>query len=243
MSRHSCQRPRGPPTYSASRSDLHNCATQASSGYTHCLDPSRPSPEEHSSSSREPEFSPTGLLGDHYETLRQQAHDRLRKTKNRDSEDPFTGGLLLDYEIRRRASLAHSSASGSVSSRSSGAGTNTTTNITSDANSLQSQALRRSNTRRASPEIGGNVAQSSPTTPMTAIPTSLLYITSPISERRPSWRDKAGRGVRAPPGRPLISMARNAGDEWHDHPVSPPARSYSTDSSVSKGSMRSRDGG
>ncbi|RFN52052.1 hypothetical protein FIE12Z_3604 [Fusarium flagelliforme] len=42
----------------------------------------------------EPTFSPTGLLGDRYDLLRQEMEERSRSATNRPRDSPFNGGLL-----------------------------------------------------------------------------------------------------------------------------------------------------
>ncbi|PTD10943.1 hypothetical protein FCULG_00011264 [Fusarium culmorum] len=52
----------------------------------------------------EPTFSPTGLLGDRYDLLRQEMEERSRAATQRPRDSPFNGGLLgaLDeYENRQ----------------------------------------------------------------------------------------------------------------------------------------------
>ncbi|CEI66293.1 unnamed protein product [Fusarium venenatum] len=60
---------------------------------TPSTDSQRQEAQAHQSMS-EPTFSPTGLLGDRYDLLRQEMEERSRAATQRPRENPFNGGLL-----------------------------------------------------------------------------------------------------------------------------------------------------
>jgi hypothetical protein len=192
------------------RTSIHSCTriqpmTVGHSRNPHSLHNSSYPSLKQNDSSLANEFSPAGLLGDSYDALRRQAQDRLRKSRNQDADGPFTGGLLMDFEIRQQAQRLRETSSNIMLDVTS----NRATTMRPDISSVRHQSLRRSNTLPVSHVTARNLTSNQTSAPR---PAFLRDLSMATLQTHQSCCNKTGRGVKAPPGQPLISLARNAGD-------------------------------
>ncbi|KAH7244457.1 uncharacterized protein BKA55DRAFT_595572 [Fusarium redolens] len=174
-------------------------------------------------------FSPTGLLGERYDLLKQQMEASSRIAEQHDS--PFTRGLL--------GSLAEPNTRGY---RASYDGTRVGGDLTRVASTASSS--NRFGPRRT-PSVSSVRTDSIYCAQSGVTPPPLLDITSSLPQRRPSRRDRNCQGVRSPTVQPLLSLPEISTNQWNNS--HPPAlgRSHSVavrSSSGSWGPSRSRSG-
>ncbi|KAF5704315.1 hypothetical protein FMUND_12595 [Fusarium mundagurra] len=194
--------------------------------YVHSSSLHRPNPssqnpynENDRQSPSEP-FSPTGLLGERYDLLKQQMEARSRVTEQNNS--PFTRGLL--------GSLAESESRGYRPPYHSSGSTGGIHRAASMASSSSRYGPRR--TPSVSPIRTDSMycAQSGVTPP------PLLDISSALPQRRPSWRDQNSQSVGSPTGQPLLSQPEGPNTQWESPYLPALSRSHSVAGRSSSGS-------
>ncbi|CAG1959230.1 unnamed protein product [Fusarium graminearum] len=160
----------------------------------------------------EPTFSPTGLLGDGYDLLRQEMEERSRAATQRPRESPFNGGLLgaLDeYENQQMDTtrgLRTSSDTWGV-----GAGLSRTP---SRRSYRASDDLQYPNRPRRTSSVSSTRTDSIYCAQTGFTPPPLLDMSSTVPQRQPSWRGTSGRDVRASTGQPLLTLEENSRNSW-----------------------------
>ncbi|KAF4341625.1 hypothetical protein FBEOM_4528 [Fusarium beomiforme] len=161
-------------------------------------------------------FSPTGLLGERYDVLKQQMEARSRIAKQRDS--PFTRGLL--------GSLAESETSGHRASYDGKGAAGLSRTMSTPPN--------RPGPRRA-PSVSSVRTDSMYCAQSGVTPPPLLDISSYLPQRRHSLADRNSQAVRSPTGR-LLSLAETSTTQWDN--TYPPSlgRSHSVAVRSSRGS-------
>ncbi|ENH74468.1 hypothetical protein FOC1_g10009883 [Fusarium oxysporum f. sp. cubense race 1] len=174
-------------------------------------------------------FSPTGLLGERYDLLKQQMEARSRITNPNDS--PFTRGLLgslAESENRvYRPSYDSTRAAGGLSRSAS---------PTSSSNQYRPRRIPSVSSVRTDSIY---CAQSGVTPP------PLLDISSTLPQRRASWRDRNSQGIRSPTVQPLLSLPETSSTQWNSSYTPALGRSHSVavrSSSGSWGPSGSRSG-
>ncbi|KEY72699.1 hypothetical protein S7711_02488 [Stachybotrys chartarum IBT 7711] len=201
-------------------------------------------------------FSATGLLGNEYQILKQQADVRQYKLKKQQlAESPFTGGLLQDrmqevtrqpYRENRNSMISNRcsmvSQSNTILSRSNTISRQSIASTAQQppATSLQQRSLSRSRTttERSMPTDSVSYSRA------TERPQPLLEMVTALPERSAPWRRHRGHGVRAPAGTPLISLATNSIVQWQPAVATGPPSSSSTSPSNSNDAFNKsqRDG-
>lgn len=146
----------------------------------------------------EPTFSPTGLLGDRYDLLRQEMEERSRSTANRPRESPFNGGLLgaleeFEYQQMPRGQQAGWSLARAPSRRSSRG--------PDDAQYV--------NRPRRTSSVSSTRTDSIYCAQTGVTPAPLLDMSSTAPQRQPSWR------ARASTGQHLLALPESSGDRWN----------------------------
>ncbi|KAJ4005707.1 hypothetical protein NW752_011034, partial [Fusarium irregulare] len=169
----------------------------------------------------EPTFSPTGLLGDRYDLLRQEMEERSRSAANRPGESPFNGGLLgalQEYENQQinRGQQAGWSLARAPSRRSS--------------RDLDDDAQYVNRPRRTS-SVSSTRTDSIYCAQTGVTPAPLLDMSSTAPQRQPSWR------ARASTGQPLLALAESSGSRWN----TPPALNRSRSTAVRPSDMGRSD--
>ncbi|KAF4955613.1 hypothetical protein FGADI_4448 [Fusarium gaditjirri] len=162
-------------------------------------------------------FSPTGLLGERYDLLKQQMEARSRITNP--SDGPSTRGLL--------GSLAESESRGYRPSYDSTRSAGELSRAASTASSSNRYGPRRTPSVSSVRTDSIYCAQSGVTPP------PLLDISSTLPRRRASWRDRKSQGVISPTGQPLLSLPETSSTQWSEpaHPALGRSRSVTVRSS------------
>ncbi|KAF5634690.1 hypothetical protein F52700_5883 [Fusarium sp. NRRL 52700] len=179
--------------------------------------------EEDNRESRSEPFSPTGLLGERYDLLKQQMEARSRITNPNDS--PFTRGLL--------GSLAESESRGYRASSDSTRPPGGLSRATSTASSSNRYGPRRTPSVSSVRTDSIYCAQSGVTPP------PLLDISPTLPQRRTSWRDRNSQSVRSPNDQPLLSLPETPSTQWSNSYPPPLGRSHSVAVRSSNGSWGS----
>ncbi|KAH7163807.1 hypothetical protein DER46DRAFT_311881 [Fusarium sp. MPI-SDFR-AT-0072] len=185
--------------------------------------------EENDQDSPSEPFSPTGLLGERYDLLKQQMEVRLRVTGKHDS--PFTRGLLgslAESEARSYRPLYDGARAAAGLSRAA-----------STASSLNRYRPRRTPSASSVRTDSIYCAQSGVTPP------PLLDISLTLPQRRASWRDRNSQGIRSPTVQPLLSLPETSSTQWNSSHPQALGRSHSVavrSSSGSWGPSGSRSG-
>ncbi|KAG8357832.1 hypothetical protein FVEN_g4318 [Fusarium venenatum] len=174
---------------------------------TPSTDSQRQEAQAHQSMS-EPTFSPTGLLGDRYDLLRQEMEERSRAATQRPRENPFNGGLLgaLDEYENQQVEVPR----GQITSSDTwgvGAGLS---RAPSRRSYRGSDDLQYPNRPRRTSSVSSTRTDSIYCAQTGVTPPPLLDMSSTVPQRQPSWRGTSGHGVRASTGQPLLTLAENS---------------------------------
>ncbi|SCN80686.1 uncharacterized protein FFE2_10194 [Fusarium fujikuroi] len=149
-------------------------------------------------------FSPTGLLGEQYDLLKQQMEARSRTINRNDSS--FTRGLL--------ESLAESESRGYRSPYDS-------TRAPGGLSGPASTASWNRYEPRRTPSISSVRTDSIYCAQSGATPPPLLDISPTLPQRGASQRDRNSQSFRSPTGRPLLSLPETSNTQWStSHPPS-----------------------
>ncbi|CVL02084.1 uncharacterized protein FMAN_08204 [Fusarium mangiferae] len=154
--------------------------------------------EENERESLSEPFSPTGLLGEQYDLLKQQMEARSRINNPNDS--PFTRGLLgslADFESRGyRPSYDRARAPGGLYGSESTA-----------------SSSNRCGPRRT-PSVSSVRTDSIYCAQSGVTPPPLLDISPTLPQRRISQRDRNSQSVRSPSSRPLLTLPETSNTQW-----------------------------
>lgn len=246
------RRPHAPTSPRASIESSSISVSSASSP----VQSSRSSRESIDGLDRDCEFSPTGLLGNDYQVLKQQADARQYELKQQQlAESPFTGGLLQGrmqevtrqpYGENRNSMISNRysivSQSNTIPSRSNTISRQSiaSTARQTPATSLQQRSLSRSRTitERSMPTDSVSYSRA------TERPQPLLEMATALPERSAPWCSNRGHGVKAPAGTPLISLATNSFVQWKPAATAgPPASSSISPSNSSDAFNKARRDG
>lgn len=154
----------------------------------------------------EPTFSPTGLLGDRYDLLREEMEERSRSAANRPRESPFNGGLpgaLEEYENQQIPS-------GQRPSYDAGWSLSRAPSRRSSRGPDDAQYINRP--RRTS-SVSSTRTDSLYCAQMGVTPAPLLDMSSTAPQRQPTWR------ARAATGQPLLALPESSGGQWNTPPA------------------------
>ncbi|SCV30505.1 uncharacterized protein FFB14_03082 [Fusarium fujikuroi] len=154
--------------------------------------------EENDRESLSEPFSPTGLLGEKYDLLKQQMEARSQMTKPNDSS--FKRGLL--------GSLAESERRGYDPSYDNTRAPGGLSRSASTASSSNRYGPRRTSSISSVRTDSIYCAQSGVTPP------PLLDISSKLPQRSVSQRDRNSQSVRSPTSRPLLTLPETSDTEW-----------------------------
>ncbi|KAL3607629.1 hypothetical protein FPOAC2_02615 [Fusarium poae] len=178
---------------------------------TPSTDPQSQEPQAYQSMS-EPTFSPTGLLGDRYDLLRQEMVERSRAAMQRPRESPFNDGLLgaLDEYENQQAERPRGQRS---SSDTWGVGVGLS-RVPSRRSYRGSGDFQYPNRPRRTSSVSSTRTDSLYCAQTGVTPPPLLDMSSTVPQRQPPWRGTSGRGIRSSTGQPLLSLAGNSGSSW-----------------------------
>ncbi|CVL00564.1 uncharacterized protein FPRN_08452 [Fusarium proliferatum] len=181
---------------------------------------SKKSYEEDDRKSLSEPFSPTGLLGEQYDLLKQHMEARSQMTKPKDS--PFTRGLL--------GSLAESEGRGYRASYDTNRAPRELSRSASTASSSNRCGPRRTPSVSSVRTDSIYCAQSGVTPP------PLLDISPTLPQRRASQRDRNSQTVRSPTSRPLLTLPETSNTQWSNSYPPSLGRSHSVAVRSSNGS-------
>ncbi|KAF4442661.1 hypothetical protein F53441_11702 [Fusarium austroafricanum] len=191
--------------------------------------------ERNHESDSEQTFSPTGLLGERYDMLKQQMEARTRGVDERLAESPFTRGLvasLAQSEIEQRA-RNNGVSYGSASFDAGLSRAPSTAYAASYRSSQSTQDFGRP--RRTSSDASRTDSIYCAQTGMTPGP---LLDMSPVPQRWPPWHEQNAQ-VRSPTSQHLARLPENSVNQWNSSPVSPLSRSHSITVRSSSGTWAS----
>ncbi|KAF4995406.1 hypothetical protein FGRMN_5190 [Fusarium graminum] len=181
----------------------------------------------------EPTFSPTGLLGNRYDFLKQETEARSREAEQQAPQSPFTGGLLqslVDFEVEERLARtrSHRASYDSIGNNGRFARAASVTSATS----YRSQPPSRDfTTPKRTPSVASVRTDSIYCAQTGVTPPPLLDMSSTLPQRRPSWRDSHSHsGGRSPFDQQLRVLPEHLVPQWN--PPSPPPLSRSQSAAV-----------
>ncbi|KAJ4123065.1 hypothetical protein NW768_010058 [Fusarium equiseti] len=149
----------------------------------------------------EPTFSPTGLLGDRYDLLRQEMEDRSRSAASRPRESPFNGGLLGALEEYENQQMPRGQQAGWSLARAP-----------SRRSSRGPDDAQYVNRPRRTSSVSSTRTDSIYCAQTGVTPPPLLDMSTAVPQRHPSWRARASNG------QPLLALPESSGDQWNNSP-------------------------
>lgn len=187
----------------------------------HRTNPSSQSPyQENDRESLSEPFSPTGLLGEQYDLLKQQMEARSQMTSPNDIS--FTRGLL--------GSRAESESRGYRSPYDT---TRTPGGLSRSASTAS--ASNRYGPRRT-PSVSSTRTDSIYCAQSGVTPPPLLDISPALPQRRASQRERNSQSVRSPTSRPLLTLPETSNTQWSSSYPPSLGRSHSVAVRSSSGS-------
>ncbi|KAH7192784.1 uncharacterized protein B0J16DRAFT_394752 [Fusarium flagelliforme] len=168
----------------------------------------------------EPTFSPTGLLGDRYDLLRQEMEERSRSAANRPRDSPFHGGLLGALEEYENQQIPRGQQAGWSLARAP-----------SRRSSRGPDDAQYINRPRRTSSVSSTRTDSIYCAQTGVTPAPLLDMSSTAPQRQPTWR------ARASTGQPLLALPESSGGQWN----APPALNRSRSMAVRPSGMGRSD--
>lgn len=165
-------------------------------------------------------LSPTGLLGEQYDLLKQQMEARSRISNA--SDGPFTRGLL--------GSLAESESRGFRSPYDTTRAPGGLSRSASTASSSNRYRPRRT------PSVSSTRTDSIYCARSGVTPPPLLDISPALPQRRASQRNRNSQSVRSPTGRQLLTLPETSNTQWSSSRPPSLGRSHSVAVQSSSGS-------